>query len=281
MRNKKELTTLNNTYSREVEILDKRVVLEKDFTIYGTKEHPLFLAQDVARWIEHSNVTVMLKKIDDNEKVKLNNVYFENRTGGNGTMFLTENGLYEVLMQSRKPIAKAFKTEVKKILKQIRTTGGYVSNEDMFIQNYLPFADEPTKLLFKSTLETVKKLNQKIEQDAPKVLYADAVAESADTSLVRELAKYLSSNGVRIGGNRLFEWLRENGYLIKEGSDRNLPTQKSMDLKLFVVTEAPVWNYGECTIYKTARVTAKGRVYFLNKFLGNNMRGKKLEYAMV
>lgn len=268
----------------ELQIIDQRTVLGKDFKIYGTVENPLFLANDVALWIEHSNVTVMIRNLEDNEKVVISlptKHCLEGLQGNTKYTFLTENGLYEVLMQSRKPLAKQFKAQVKKILKQIRTTGGYVSNEDMFIQNYLPFADEPTKLLFKSTLETVKKLNQKIEQDAPKVLYADAVAESADTSLVRELAKYLSSNGVRIGGNRLFEWLRENGYLIKEGSDRNLPTQKSMDLKLFVVTEAPVWNYGECTIYKTARVTAKGRVYFLNKFLGNNMRGKKLEYAMV
>ena len=66
----------------------------------------------------------------------------------------------------------------------------------------------------------------------------------------------------------MYGWLRDNGYLIKEGSDRNLPTQKSMELGLFVVTEAPVWNYGKCTIYKTAKVTAKGRIYFLNKFLG-------------
>lgn len=277
----------------ELQIIDQRTVLGKDFKIYGTVENPLFLAKDVAEWIDYTrtsqgyrNTSMMLSKIGEDEKIKVKFSTINNNDSRKNNLktevwMLTENGLYEVLMQSRKPIAKAFKTEVKKILKQIRTTGGYVSNEDMFIQNYLPFADEPTKLLFKSTLETVKKLNQKIEQDAPKVLYADAVAESADTSLVRELAKYLSSNGVRIGGNRLFEWLRENGYLIKEGSDRNLPTQKSMDLKLFVVTEAPVWNYGECTIYKTARVTAKGRVYFLNKFLGNNMRGKKLEYAMV
>ena len=83
------------------------------------------MAKDVAEWIEHSKVSMMLQSIDEEEKVKVSNVYFEGRTGGNGTWFLTEDGLYEVLMQSRKPIAKQFKKEVKKILKQIRTTGGY------------------------------------------------------------------------------------------------------------------------------------------------------------
>lgn len=95
----------------------------KNFRIYGTKENPLFLAKDVANWIEHSDVSTMLRKVDEDEKVT-NNVC---TLGGNQEMwFLTEDGLYEVLMQSRKPIAKAFKKEVKAILKQIRQTGGYV-----------------------------------------------------------------------------------------------------------------------------------------------------------
>ncbi len=79
------------------------MVLNKHFRIYGTKENPLFLAKDVAEWIEHSKVSMMLQSIDEEEKVKVSNVYFESRTGGNGTWFLTEDGLYEVLMQSRKP----------------------------------------------------------------------------------------------------------------------------------------------------------------------------------
>ena len=99
-----------------------REVLGKQFRIYGTKENPLFLAKDVAEWIEHSNASVMLSNVDKEEKVKLKNIYFENRTGGKGTWFLTEQGLYEVLFQSSKPIAKQFKKEVKNILKQIRTT---------------------------------------------------------------------------------------------------------------------------------------------------------------
>ena len=113
----------------ELQVIDEREVLGRDFKIYGTVDEPLFLAKDVAEWIEHSDRTKMLKGIDEEEKVK-NIVH---TLGGTQEMwFLTEDGLYEVLMQSRKPIAKAFKKEVKKILKQIRQTGGYVpvSQED-------------------------------------------------------------------------------------------------------------------------------------------------------
>ena len=106
-----------------VEVLESRELLGVDFKIYGTTDEPLFLANDVKEWIGHSNVSVMIRNVDEDEKV-LNNVY---TLGGNQEMlFLTENGIYEVLMLSRKPIAKQFKTEVKKILKQIRLTGGYI-----------------------------------------------------------------------------------------------------------------------------------------------------------
>ena len=106
-----------------LQVIKEQEVLGKQFKIYGTFEEPLFLATDVAEWIEHSNVSVMLRKVDEEEKV-LNNVY--TLGGVQNTWFLTEDGLYEVLMQSRKPIAKQFKKEVKQILKQIRRTGGYV-----------------------------------------------------------------------------------------------------------------------------------------------------------
>ena len=112
----------NEIMKQQLEIINEQEVLGKNFKIYGTFENPLFLAKDVAEWIEHSNPRVMLKNVDEEEKV-VNIVY---TLGGNQEMwFLTEDGLYEVLMQSRKPIAKAFKKEVKKILKEIRKTGSY------------------------------------------------------------------------------------------------------------------------------------------------------------
>nr|DAH94678.1 MAG TPA: homing endonuclease [Caudoviricetes sp.] len=112
----------------ELKVLNEQEVLGKQFRVYGTAEEPLFLAKDVAEWIEHSKPSVMIESVDEDEKVKVNNVYFENRTGRNGTWFLTENGLYEVLMQSRKPIAKQFKKEVKEILKTIRKHGIYATD---------------------------------------------------------------------------------------------------------------------------------------------------------
>ncbi|PEA21243.1 hypothetical protein CON40_10775 [Bacillus cereus] len=133
-----------------LQVVHQQDVLGQPFKVYGTVEEPLFLAKDVAEWIEHTNLTVMLKTVDDEEKVKLNNNYFENRTGGNGTMFLTEEGIYEVLMLSRKPIAKTWKKEVKGILKQIRLTGGTVQTdrEEEFIHNYFPsFSDEIKKAM--------------------------------------------------------------------------------------------------------------------------------------
>lgn len=120
------------TNDNKIEIIDERVVLNKEFRIYGTKENPLFLAKDVAEWIDYSkdskgnyNVSAMLSNVDEEEKTKIF-MNLNNSKVGSNTWFLTENGLYEVLMQSRKPIAKEFKKEVKKILKQIRQTGGYI-----------------------------------------------------------------------------------------------------------------------------------------------------------
>ena len=111
----------------QLQMIYNQEVLGKDFHIYGTVEEPLFLAKDVAEWIEHSKPSMMIKTVDEDEKVKVNNVYVEGRTGGNGVWFLTEDGVYEVLFQSRKPIAKQFKKQVKAILKEIRIKGGYIN----------------------------------------------------------------------------------------------------------------------------------------------------------
>lgn len=185
--------------------------------------------------------------------------------------FINEGNLYRLIINSKLPSAEKFEHWVfDEVLPTIRKTGGYVSNEDMFINTYLPFADEQTKLLFKSTLETVKTLNNKIEADKPKVLFADAVETSQSSILVGDLAKLIKQNGVDIGQKRLFDWLRENGYLIKNGVSRNMPTQKSMELKLFEVNERTINNPdGSVRITKTTKVTGKGQSYFINKFLAS------------
>lgn len=118
--------------------------------------------------------------------------------------------------------------------------------------------------------DKLKRLENKVEADAPKVLFADAVSASKTSILVGELAKLLKQNGVDIGQHRLFRWMRENGYLIRRnGTDFNMPTQKSMDLGLFTVKETAITHSdGTVTVSKTTKVTGKGQQYFIQKFLG-------------
>ena len=118
--------------------------------------------------------------------------------------------------------------------------------------------------------DKLKQIESKVEADAPKVLFADAVSASKTSILVGELAKLLKQNGVDIGQHRLFRWMRENGYLIRRnGTDFNMPTQKSMDLRLFTVKETAITHSdGTVTVSKTTKVTGKGQQYFIQKFLG-------------
>lgn len=208
--------------------MTERDILGREFNIYGTQEEPLFLAKDVANWIEHSNTRMMLKSIDEDEK-EVNNAY---TLGGNQEQwFLTENGLYEVLMQSRKPVVKIFKKQVKQILKDIRKHGMYATDE--VIEQTLNNPDYMIEILTNYKEEKTKrqKAEQQIEQQKPKVLFADTLAGSDTSILVQELAKLISQNGYAIGQNKLFEWLRENGYVIKKkGESWNLPTQRSIEL---------------------------------------------------
>lgn len=154
------------------------------------------------------------------------------------------------------------------VLPTIRKTGGYVANEDSFINTYLPNADEQTKLMFKSQLEVIRNLNNRIEADKPKVLFAEAVDTAKTSILVGDLAKLLKQNGIDIGQKRLFKWLRENGYLMKNGDSKNMPTQKAMELNLFEVKERTINNPdGSSRITRTTKVTGKGQIYFINKFI--------------
>ena len=190
--------------------------------------------------------------------------------GQRGGWLINESGLYSLILSSKLPTAKKFKRWVtSEVLPAIHKTGGYVNDDEMFINTYLPYADENTRTLFKGTLETVRLLNARIDRDKPKVVFADAVTSSKTSILIGELAKLLKQNDVQIGEKRLFAWLRENGYLIKrKGTDYNSPTQRSMELKLFEVKETAITHSdGHVTVNKTTKVTGKGQQYFINKFL--------------
>ncbi len=239
-------------------------VLGKGIDVYGTAEEPLFKAKDVAGWIELSNVSDMVSRLDEDEVTKFN-------LGGlqGDTWFLTEDGLYEVLMQSRKPIAKQFKKGVKEILKQIRTKGGYISaREDESPEEIMAKALQIANDTLARRDERIKSLQNQIEQDAPRVLFSKAVETAKRSVLVAELAKILQQNGINIGQNRLFEWLRNNGYLCSKGQYRNQPTQKAMQLHLFEIKQTTITKPdGSTLVSTTTKVTGKGQVYFVNKFL--------------
>lgn len=133
--------------------------------------------------------------------------------------------------------------------------------------------NSPEKIMARALLMADKKIHTlelTLQEQRPKVIFADAVDASHTTILIGELAKLLNQNGVDIGSHRLFEWMRNNGYLIKrKGTEHNMPTQKSMDMKLFEIKERTHNNPdGSISISKTTKVTGKGQQYFINKFLG-------------
>ena len=229
---------------------------------------PWFVAADVCKALDIENNRKATNRLDDDEK---NTVTLSDGNRGNpNTTIVNEAGLYSLVLGSRKPEAKAFKRWIThEVLPTIRRTGGYVNSAEAFIGHYLPYADESTRTMFRAQLKAIEELNAKIEADKPKVLFADAVSSSDTTILVGEMAKILKQNGVNIGQKRFFEWLRQNGYLIKrKGSEWNMPTQRSMELGLFEIKESTHLDGNGCNVTtKTPKITGKGQQYFIGEFL--------------
>ena len=231
---------------------------------------PWFVGKDVAAVLGYSNTRdALAKHVDDEDK---NTVVIRDGIQGNpNTIVINESGLYSLVLSSKLPNAKKFKRWVtSEVLPSIRKHGAYMT--DQTLEQALTSPDFLIQLAtqLKEEKEQRKQLEAKVEQDKPKVLFADSVSASKSSILVRELAKILKQNGVDTGQFRLFAWLRENGYLIKrEGSDYNMPTQKSAEMGLFEVKQTIITHSdGHITTNKTPKVTGKGQVYFVNKFLG-------------
>lgn len=230
---------------------------------------PWFVGKDVAAVLGYSNTRdALAKHVDDEDK---NTVVIRDGIQGNpNTIVINESGLYSLVLSSKLPTAKKFKRWVtNEVLPSIRKHGAYMT--DQTLEQALTSPDFLIQLAtqLKQEKEKREQLEAQAEQDKPKVLFAESVSASKTSILVGELAKILKQNGVDTGQTRLFAWMRENGYLIKRrGNDYNMPTQRAMELKLFEVKETSVTHSdGHISVNKTPKVTGKGQVYFVNKFM--------------
>lgn len=222
------------------------------------------VGKDVAQALGYSNTRdALAKRVDPEDKGVAN---CDTLGGSQAVTIINESGLYSLVLSSKLPTARKFRHWVtSEVLPSIRRHGLYAADEllnnpDLMIQAMEALKAERAKNL---------QLSEKVRQDAPKVLFAESVEASNHSILIFDLAKILRQNGVQIGGNRLFEWMRENSYLIKrKGSDWNMPTQRSMEMGLFEIKESShIHSDGHVSITKTPKVTGKGQTYFINLFL--------------
>ena len=227
---------------------------------------PWFVAKDVCSTLEIQNGRDTVNKCLDEDERGVATVY--TRGGNQKMVIISEAGLYSLTLRSRSPKAKPFKRWVThEVLPAIRKTGGYlISRED----------ESPEEIMARALLvakETIDRQKRQIEQDRPKVQFADAVTASETCITVGELAKLISqSTGYKTGRDRLFDWLRKAGWLISYGSSRNMPSQRGMERGFFVIHErtGQSGNGNPPIIFKTTKVTGKGQQYFLEYFNREN-----------
>ena len=229
---------------------------------------PYFVGKDVAEILGYSNTRdALARHVDSEDKA---DVVIHDGSQNRTMAVINESGLYSLILSSKLPKAKEFKHWVtSEILPAIRKHGAYMT--DSTLEKALTSPDFLIQLATQLKEEQAQRraLEVQIEADKPKTIFADAVSVSKTSILVGELAKLLKQNGVEIGQNRLFAWLREKGYLIsRKGTDYNMPTQKSMELKLFEIKENSITHSdGHTSITKTPKVTGKGQIYFINIFM--------------
>ena len=230
---------------------------------------PWLVGKDIATALGYANTRKALNDhVDDEDK----GVTKCDTLGGAQEMtIINESGLYSLVLSSKLPTAKKFKHWVTaEILPSIRRTGGYIANAETMTDAEIM---SKALLIAKKTIENreqrIHSLEAESERMKPKEIFADAVSASSSSILIGDLAKILHGNGIKIGRGRLFAWMREHGFLIKQkGTSYNMPTQRAMELGLFRVKEGSyVDGKGNNIITKTTKVTGKGQQYFINKFL--------------
>lgn len=236
-------------------------------TLTDEAGEPWFVLKDCMSILDLGNPTETVKMFDEDEFSTAEVIDSIGRR--QQAYIISEPGLYRLVMRSRKPEAKEFQRWVThEVLPAIRKTGGYIPTTD---------ADDDMTILAKAVMigqRTMEAQKQKITEQQtrivelePKARFADAVAASDGTCLVGELAKMLRQNGMDIGQNRLFRLLQADGYLGKSGSNRNVPTQRAMDLGLFRIKETTVTHAdGHTTVSRTPKVTGKGQRYFIDRY---------------
>lgn len=245
-------------------------------------DEPWFVGKDVAAALKYEKPTKAVSDHVDEEDKKMGPQNgapsIQDSLGRNQyPVFINESGLYSLVLSSKLPTAKAFKRWITHdVIPAIRKHGAYMTKDTL--EKALTSPDFGIRLLTELKAEREKNAAQAAEIEAarPKVIFADAVATSKTCILVGALAKLIKQNGIDIGQNRLFAWLRDNGYLIKSGENKNMPTQAAMDMKLFEVKESHFMdNNGTNKTTRTTKVTGKGQQYFINKFLAKKDAGTK------
>ena len=235
---------------------------------------PWFVGKDVAAALGYERPTkAILDHVDDEDK---DEVPIQDSIGrSQNTPIINESGLYSLVLSSKLPGAKQFKRWItSEVIPSIRKHGAYMTPDKL--EEVLLKPDTLIQLAqnLKAEQEKRRALEVKMEEQKPKVLFAESVEVAKTSILIGELAKLLKQNGINIGQNRLFQWLRQNGYLIRrQGSDYNMPTQRAMEMGLFEVKETTITHSdGHIHVSKTSKVTGKGQVYFVNLFVSGRAK---------
>lgn len=234
---------------------------------------PWFVGKDVADILGYSNSSKAIPQhVDEEDRQKQNLPTAQNGKLVAASWLINESGLYSLILSSKMPKAKEFKRWVtSEVIPAIRKTGGYIAgSENMTDAEIMAKAVLVAQSTIRQRDQRIKELENDVAVAKPKVLFADAVSASDSTILIGDLAKILKQNGHPIGQKRLFNWMREQGYLIKRaGADYNSPTQRAMEMGLFKIKETAISHSdGHVSVSKTTKVTGKGQQYFINKFCG-------------
>ena len=245
-----------------------------DVRIVQIGNEPWFVGKDVATALGYGEGKSLANAVANHVDVEDKGVTKMMTPGGKQNVtIINESGLYSLIMSSKLPQAKEFKRWVThEVLPSIRKHGAYLT--DNALEEALTSPDFLIKLATQLKKEKQARLEaeKKIEEQKPKVIFADAVSASKSSILIGDLAKLIRQNGVEVGQKRLFEWLRQNGWLMKSGNSKNMPTQRGMEMKLFEVKEGSyVDSNGVNVVTKTTKVTGKGQQYFVNVFLNGRM----------